>query len=305
MVRTVIFLIGTLMLVPISIICFDIPLNARQIEVLSLLLKTYIIAASLCFIIGEMTGNVSQVDKLWSTIPLIYVWIMAAYGNWDGRLVLMALLVTLWGIRLTYNFNRRGGYSWPPWKGEEDYRWSVLRRQNFLTKPWAWKLFHLFFICGYQMGLILLFCLPMLICFEGIGKPLASFDMVLAVLFVILVYIEYIADQQQYNFQTEKYRRIAHNFPLEEYAHGFVRSGLWSKVRHPNYAAEQAIWLVFYLFSIAATGRWVNWTLAGPLLLMFLFLGSSDFSEKISAEKYPGYKDYQKKTPRFLPFGKF
>ena len=24
--------------------------------------------------------------------------------------------------RLTYNFNRRGGYSWPPWKGDEDYR---------------------------------------------------------------------------------------------------------------------------------------------------------------------------------------
>ena len=32
-----------------------------------------------------------------------------------------------------------------------------------------------------------------------------------------------------------------------------------------------------------------------------LFLGSSDFSEKISAEKYTGYGDYQKRVGRFLP----
>lgn len=302
MIRTIILLIGTLILVPISIIYFDIPLSEKQSEVLSILVMTYLIAAAVCFIFGEITKNVSQVDKLWSTIPLLYVWIMAAQGNWNSRLVLLAILVTIWAVRLTYNFSRRGGYSWPPWKGEEDYRWSVLRRQPFLSKPWAWKLFHLFFICGYQMGLILLFCLPMLICYEGIEKPIGVYDCILALVFLILIYIEYIADQQQYDFQTEKYKRIANNLPLGEFSHGFVRKGLWSKVRHPNYAAEQAIWIVFYLFSIVATGRWVNWTLAGPVLLMFLFLGSSDFSEKISSEKYPEYKEYQKKTPRFLPF---
>lgn len=302
MIRTIILLIGTLILVPISIIYFDIPLSEKQSEVLSILVMTYLIAAAVCFIFGEITKNVSQVDKLWSTIPLLYVWIMAAQGNWNSRLVLLAILVTIWAVRLTYNFSRRGGYSWPPWKGEEDYRWSVLRRQPFLSKPWAWKLFHLFFICGYQMGLILLFCLPMLICYEGIEKPIGVYDCIQALVFLILIYIEYIADQQQYDFQTEKYKRIANNLPLGEFSHGFVRKGLWSKVRHPNYAAEQAIWIVFYLFSIVATGRWVNWTLAGPVLLMFLFLGSSDFSEKISSEKYPEYKEYQKKTPRFLPF---
>lgn len=31
-------------------------------------------------------------------------------------------------------------------------------------------------------------------------------------------------------------------------------------------------------------------------------LGSSDFSEKISASKYPGYAEYQRKVGRFLPF---
>ena len=47
--------------------------------------------------------------------------------------------------------------------------------------------------------------------------------------------------------------------------------------------------------------RWVNWSLAGGLLLVLLFLGSSDFSEKISAGKYPDYEGYQKRVPRFIP----
>ena len=72
-------------------------------------------------------------------------------------------------------------------------------------------------------------------------------------------------------------------------------------MRHPNYMAEQAIWITFYLFSVAATGSWLNWSIAGCLLLLVLFQGSSDFSESISAEKYPEYKAYQEKTGRFLP----
>ena len=34
--------------------------------------------AALCFVIGTVTGNVSQVDKLWSIIPVVYVWVVAA-----------------------------------------------------------------------------------------------------------------------------------------------------------------------------------------------------------------------------------
>ena len=54
--------------------------------------------------------------------------------------------------------------------------------------------------------------------------------------------------------------------------------------------AEQAIWIVFYCYSVIATGYWINWTITGGLLLVLLFKGSSDFSESISAEKYPDYK---------------
>jgi steroid 5-alpha reductase family enzyme len=80
-----------------------------------------------------------------------------------------------------------------------------------------------------------------------------------------------------------------------------VQSGLWAKVRHPNYAAEQSIWLVFYVFSVLASGSMINWSMAGCLLLLILFQGSADFSEGISAGKYPAYADYQKRVGRFFP----
>ena len=56
-----------------------------------------------------------------------------------------------------------------------------------------------------------------------------------------------------------------------------------------------------YVFSIAATGRFINWTMIGALLLTLLFKGSADLGEEISSSKYPEYKKYQQETPMFLP----
>ena len=38
------------------------------------------------------------------------------------------------------------------------------------------------------------------------------------------------------------------------------------------------------------------------VLLIILFKGSSDFSEEITESKYPEYKAYKERTPRFIPF---
>jgi steroid 5-alpha reductase family enzyme len=61
------------------------------------------------------------------------------------------------------------------------------------------------------------------------------------------------------------------------------------------------IWIILYFFSVAATGQWVNWSIGGAILLLLLFHGSADFSEQISASKYPKYRGYQEKVPRFVP----
>ena len=306
MLVTILLLIFTVIIVPIISFYIGTPLNSLQTEILWH--ASYIVSGVIayCFIVGEISRNNSQVDKLWSVIPIVYVWFMACAGDMEPRMMLMSTLVTIWGIRLTYNFARRGAYQWKFWAGVEDYRWEELRKRPGFSNRFVWMLFNFFFISAYQNVLIFLFTLPILNTLgDKVNSELTIADWVLAVLYVAAVVIEFIADQQQYDFQQEKYRRIKAGEDLGEYAHGFVRTGLWSKMRHPNYAMEQSIWIIFYGFSVVATGEWINWSIAGCLLLVILFKGSSDFSEALSADKYPEYKDYQRKVPRFIPFTKF
>lgn len=302
MVKTIIILILTLIVVPIISFYFDVPLSPEQSTVLWNSIYIYLGVAMTCFILGELTGNCSQVDKIWSIVPLVYAWYIAYAGGMNDRMVLMAILVSIWGIRLTYNFSRRGAYTWKFWAGEEDYRWGVLRAKPELKGRFRWFLFNLFFICLYQNGLILLFTLPILVALKGSATPLGWLDYVAAAGFIFFVIIETVADQQQWNYQQEKHRKMNAGEKLEGiYKKGFTHTGLWKYMRHPNYLGEQAIWICFYLLGVAATGQWINWSIAGCLLLVILFQGSSDFSEAISAEKYPDYKEYQKKTGRFIP----
>jgi len=298
--KTALILLLTIIVLPFFAFRYSEPLTTQQVEILNDLVVIYLIAAGSCFIVSLISKNYSQVDKLWSLIPIAYVWLVALRSDLEPRLMLMAVLVTIWGFRLTYNFSRRGGYSIRFWTGEEDYRWAVLRAKPEFSASWKWTLFNLLFISYYQMGLILLFTLPALQSING--KPLGWFDYLVAALFIGFVIIETIADQQQWNFQKEKQKLQETGKPLpEKYRKGFLASGLWGIVRHPNYAAEQAIWITFYFFSVAATGQWLNWSVIGAILLVLLFLGSSNFSEEISAGKYPEYKTYQEKVARFLP----
>ena len=63
------------------------------------------------------------------------LWIFAVSAAIDvrdpARLLVMALLVTAWGARLTFNFARKGGYT-----GMEDYRWAILRGR---MTPWQFQ----------------------------------------------------------------------------------------------------------------------------------------------------------------------
>ncbi len=298
--KTVLILIFTIIVVPITTFYLDEPLTALQKTVLSQLVALYLALAIGCFVVSTLSKNYSQVDKLWSIAPIFYAWIVAWHAQFEPRITLMAVLVSIWAIRLTYNFSRRGGYHLKFWEGDEDYRWAVLRAKPEFQGAMRWTLFNLFFISLYQMGLILLFTLPILKAMNG--APLGLIDLLLSAGFIGFVLMETIADQQQWNYQNEKHRQLNAGKQLTgKYATGFVHDGLWGLMRHPNYAAEQAIWLVFYLFSVVSTGLWLNWSIAGCLLLLVLFKGSSDFSEEISASKYPEYSAYQKRVGRFFP----
>lgn len=297
-------LLLSLVVCPILYIYVGPALNALQIETLKTIGIVAGCSALLCFTLGEITRNNSQVDKIWSLLPIVYCWIIAAKGGMHPRLVVMAVLATLWGLRLTYNFARKGAYKLRFWEGEEDYRWEKVRALPFLQNRGVWMAFDLFFISGYQNALILMLTFPALVSM-GSSAPFGVMDAVAAVLMFGFILYETIADEQQWAFQTKKWSMIKSGKKLEElptpYNKGFNTIGLWSVSRHPNYMAEQAIWVSLYLFSIGAGVGIINWSMIGALLLIVLFTASTHLVEGISSDKYPEYTNYCKKVNKFFP----
>ena len=265
---------------------------------LALVLIAAAVVSAFCWVASLITKDTSWVDRIWSIVPVVYVWIFAAAALVDGanatRPVVMALLVTAWGARLTFNFARKGGYS-----GVEDDRWAVLRGR---LKPWQFQLFNLFFIVLYQNALLVLISLPALIAWQN-PVPFTGWDAAFAVLFAGFLFGEFVADQQQWRFHQAK---RAAGGQLEP---GFATSGLFAYSRHPNFFFEQAQWWAFYAIGATAAaasglGLWggaLNWTILGAALLTLLFLGSTVFTESITASKYPAYADYQRRTSMLVP----
>ena len=286
-------------------------LSALQVETLTILMIVCGISMAYCFIVGEISRNNSQMDKLWSILPIAYAWIVAVKSGMNLRVVVMAVLITIWGVRLTLNFAKKGAYSLKFWAGEEDYRWIILRKHPMLTKRWRWALFDLFFISIYQNALVLAICLPLLAVMES-TVAFNILDILVAALLLGFIILETIADRQQMRFQTKKFDLLKQGLKLEElpspYHKGFNTQGLWGRSRHPNYFAEQAIWVVLCLFCMSAgVTKYVffNWTLIGSMVLILLFMGSSAFSEGVSLKKYPSYKDYIQKVSKYVPLKKY
>ena len=259
---------------------------------LHLVLLTFAVVCAACWVLSLVTNEHSWVDRMWSITPVIYVFEFARGAHFHNvRLNVMAIIVFAWGARLTFNFARKGGYS-----GEEDYRWPVLRAS---MKKWQFQLFNIFFIVLYQNFLLVLISLPALTAYEHQSLGFNGWDLTLVVIFVLFLIGETIADQQQWNFQEGKKKLIAAGGTPQ---HRFLTTGLFKFSRHPNYFFEISQWWILYLIGANAAGHLFQRTLLGPILLALLFIGSTNFTEKISLGKYPEYADYQQSTSAIIPW---
>lgn len=249
--------------------------------------------ALLCWVLSLLTREYSWVDRLWSiTPPLFAIHFAGAAGFEDARLNLMAGLTVLWGVRLTYNFWRKGGYK----PGGEDYRWEEVKAK---IGPFWFQVLNATFLAPFQNYLLMLIAVPSYAAYQHLGTPLGWLDYGAAAAFVLFFVGETIADEQQWGFQTAKYAAIERGETPDT---RFVTTGLFRYSRHPNFFCEQAMWWSYYVFSIAAGAGVLNWTIIGAALLTLLFQGSTTLTERISVRKYPEYGDYQKQTSRLMPW---
>lgn len=244
-----------------------------------------------CWLLSVLTREYSWVDRIWSVMPPVYVWLMAWKTGFEApRVVVLAVLTTLWGARLTFNYARKGGYA----KGGEDYRWGVLRQK---LGPVKFQLFNATFIAPYQNILIFLITAPASLAATN-PSPLGPLDVALAVAFLVCLAGETLADQHQWNFHQAKAARRARGEAGAE----FCTEGLFRFSRHPNFFFEVSQWWLVYLFGVVATGAWLHWSIAGAVLLTLLFDGSTRFTESITKSKYPRYAEYQASTSRLIPW---
>ncbi|KAB2572890.1 Uncharacterized protein DBV05_g8434 [Lasiodiplodia theobromae] len=262
--------------------------------------------APLFLLASEINRNYSQVDRFWSLLPTVYNAHFSLWAHLAGvpsqRVDNVLAFSMLWSIRLTYNYWRKGGYS----IGSEDYRWAIIKSK---VPAAAFFLFNVTFISTIQSVLLFAVTAPtyiLLLSSNLTGQGMGTADIVFSRILIALVVIEWFADQQQWNYQTAKheYLRTAvvpKGWKRADLDRGFCVSGLWAYSRHPNFAAEQAIWVVLYQWASYDTEVYMNWAFAGAMSYLLLFVGSTWLTELLTAGKYPEYKEYQKQVGKFMP----
>lgn len=218
--------------------------------------------------------------------------------------------------------------------GEEDYRWPLLRAR--MSRP-VWEIFTLTFIAIAQNILLACTALPQYVILQSASakyksapppRPashLVAGDYAIAALLVVNLVVQFIADHQQQEYQNFKRGNDITGKPLtvsearssrytpSDAKRGFVTKGLWAWSRHPNFACEQTTWWILWLFvpltfypsshhvARPAFEYLFNAAIASPLLMNSLFLPSALFSEEVSAQKYPEYRQYQRRVGMFWP----
>ncbi len=248
-----------------------------------------IISIIVSFLYGLFTRNYSTVDRLWSILPPVYVLVWMKDFQDNPRYVIAAILVIAWGIRLSLNFARRGGYGFEWGKGftGEDYRWEIMRKK--IPNRFVFEIFNLLFISAFQLILVFAITLP-LYTVGQINAPLDAADLLLFGLHALFLILETIADNQQYRFFSERDSAEFKDSPRHRL--GFNTFGLWKHSRHPNYVCEMAQWVVVGLYAMRLTGQPVS--LAGAAVLVLLFAGSTNLAENITLSKYPAYPEWRR-----------
>lgn len=227
--------------------------------------------------------NSSIVDIFWGTVFVITYWLMAWIGSVDltPRILLLGLLVTVWGLRLSVHiFARNHGQP-------EDFRYAKWRTDAGFA--WWWRSFFKVFLL---QGVILWIVAAPLLAVQTADPSQTSCSCEYVGLGLWLVGFVFEAGG---DWQLSRFKKDPANKGK------LLTTGLWSVSRHPNYFGDAAQWWGFWLFAFSA-GAW--WTVFSPLLMTYLLLKVSGVAmlERTLTQTKPGYEDYTARTNAFFPW---
>lgn len=241
------------------------------------------IAAAVGFwVLSLRLRDAGIVDVLWGygfAGLALAAFVLADAPGARGALLLGAIL--LWSLRL-------GTHLWLRCIGQpEDFRYAQMRAHQ--GEAFGRRSFLRVFL--FQAGVQWLLSLPLQLAFLRPGSAeLGAFDYAGLALFALGFGIEATADLQLARFRRDPGNRGQ-----------VLDRGLWRYSRHPNYFGECLIaWGLYGIASQTPLGPWLVWS---PLLLTFLITRVSGvpYLERGLRRRIPGYADYMRRTPRFVP----
>mgnify|MGYP001765512718 FL=1 len=251
--------------------------------------STYLVLAAVIFglmillwLLSLALKNSSIVDIFWGSGFVIFAWV-AFFLTPEGylpRKLLLTILVTIWGLRLSIYILIRN------WGKPEDFRYQAWRKQH-RANWWWYSLLQVFLL----QGLLLLNIAAPLLAAQYSATParLGVLDYLAIPLWIIGFIFESVGDLQLKRFKANPANK------------GKVMDrGLWRYTRHPNYFGDATQWWAYYLIA-ASAGGW--WTIFSPLLMTMLLLRVSGVKllEK-TLDTRPGYKEYSERTSEFIPW---
>ncbi len=237
---------------------------------------------TLCiFMFSFRFGNASIYSPYWSVVPAFiigYWWYstmaMPNYLVWGVTL----LLVFLWSVRLTHNWARG-------WQGMQHEDWRYLKLKETTGK---WYLMVNFLgIHLFPTLLVWVASIPLAYIFTS-NEGFTWLNWLGVVVAVVGIGIEFISDNQLRAFKKEAS------------AQAVLSSGVWSKVRHPNYLGEILFWWGLYIMAINSFTPWYISIGAVGVTSLFMFI-SIPMMDKHLLQKRPAYAVYMLKIGALLP----
>ena len=254
---------------------------------------------TMIYVLSIIIGNCSLIDFYWTILPLLELYytffLKSTMQNvalsHSLKYILTAVIVNMWGIRLTYNYIR----SWVGFKFV-DFRIAELLEKLPKIPILTWFILYIeYFILP---GLLLYFAKMPLLSFVLYSDPSKfSFLNALGLLIMISAIIyQTIADKQLFH------HRIQSNFENKQ----ILDSGVWYYSRHPNYFGEMMFWWGVFLLSNEIYYNIYEglWYLIGPMgmTILFNFL-TGPWMDWHIIRKRPEYKEYMKKNrSRIIPW---
>ena len=239
---------------------------------------------TILWIVSLILRNSSIVDIFWGAGFVLVNWVGFAItpAGFLPRKVLLAIIVTIWGLRLTlYILSRNLGKP-------EDFRYQKWRQAA--PERWWWKsYFQVFLLQGALMWFI---SAPLTaVHLSATPARLTVLDFLGAALWAIGFFFEATGD-----FQLARFRANPANKGK------LLNQGVWRYTRHPNYFGDATEWWGFYLIAVA-TGLGAV-TILSPVVMTILLVRVSGVGllEKTLKDTKPGYKEYMETTSAFIPW---